>query len=64
MTAQYRESSDVNSNYYVLGADSSYDIDGVSLMLKPTAEKLISGKIVVPKTWENLPVIAITGFNH
>jgi hypothetical protein len=30
----------------------------------PVATKMAIGKIVVPATWDNKPVLSISGFNH
>lgn len=59
---EYRESSDPNSPYYVVGANSLYNTSGLTIRLIPASEKMISGKVVVPKSMNNQPVIAISDF--
>ena len=45
--------------------DDSYNIDaGLELALVPVSQKVISGKIVVPKTWNGQPVRSIANFGH
>lgn len=44
---------------------STYTIQGgVQLSMVPLATKVAIGKIVVPATWDNKPVLSIFGFNH
>jgi hypothetical protein len=49
---------------YTDSASSAFDIDGVVLTMVPVATKKAVGKIVVPASWNNLPVIGIIGFSH